>query len=136
MWGYLGIAVLCLVGGAITLFVVKSIIETFVFIRAAGRTAGTVIHLATTRNSDGHTLYLPVFEYRTNDGTRYQFTSTIASRPPSYKIGDTATILYLRRNPQNAKVKSFVELWLMNIIFAVIGLACFGGAIIIFLVTK
>jgi hypothetical protein len=136
MWSYLGIAVLCLAGGAIILFVVKSFIETFVFLRAATSTTGTVIRLATTRNSDGQTLYRPVFQYQTNDGTRYQYTSTIASSPPSDKVGDTVRLLYLRKNPQNAKVKSFSELWLLNIIFAVIGLACFGGAFIIFFAAK
>jgi hypothetical protein len=132
MWGSLAIGILCLVGGAIMLFVVKNFIETLVFIRAAGTTVGKVIHLAPARNSDGHLLYLPVFEYQTNDGTVCQYTSTVASSPPAYKIGDSATLLYLRKNPRQAKLKSFSELWLLNIIFALIGLACFGGAVIIF----
>ncbi|GEM_PF-6206827 len=53
MWVYTAIGILCLAGGAIILAVVKRFIETLVFIRAAFSTAGIVIHLATTRNSDG-----------------------------------------------------------------------------------
>jgi ABC-type transport system involved in multi-copper enzyme maturation permease subunit len=135
-WNYLGIGILCFVGSAITLFVVKSVIETLVFTRAANRTVGKVIRLATARNSDNHLMYLPVFEYQTNDGAVYQYTSTIASTPPAYEIGETVTLLYLRKNPQNAKIKSFSELWLVKIVLAVIGLACFGGAAVIFFASR
>lgn len=43
MWTNIFVAALGLAGGLTLLLVVKSIIETFVFIRAAIRTEGTVI---------------------------------------------------------------------------------------------
>ena len=50
------IAALGLAGGLTLLLVVKSMIETVVFMRAANRTEGTVVRYGTTRNSDGHTM--------------------------------------------------------------------------------
>ncbi len=122
MWTNVFIAALGLAGGLTLLQVVKSIIETVVFMRAANKTDGTVIRLGTTRNSDGDTMYLPVFRYRTNDGSSYEHTSTVASKPPAYTVGETATIFYLKKNPRRAKLNSFSELWLFKLIFTVVGL--------------
>jgi hypothetical protein len=130
---YLVMAILFLVGGGILLFVIKNTIETVVFIRSASKTVGQVIRLATTRNSDGHTLYLPVFQYRTNDGSLHEYTSTVASKPPAYQIGATATLFYLRKNPQNAKLRSFSELWLLNLILALVGSTLCAGGVQLFL---
>ena len=124
MWTNIFIAALGLAGGLTLLLVVKGIIETFVFIRAANRTEATVIRYGTTRNSDGHTMYLPVFQYRTNDGSRFEHTSSVASKPPAYQIGETATLFYLKKNPRRAKLNSFSELWLVKLIFTVIGIIC------------
>ena len=128
MWTNILIAALGLGGGLTLLLVVKSIIETIVFIRAANRTEGRVIRYGTTRNSDGHTMYLPVFQYRTNDGSAYEHTSSVASKPPAYEIGETATLLYLRKNPRQARINSFMELWVVKLIFTVIGLVLCGVA--------
>lgn len=109
--------------GVITLFLVlKNMIETVVFIRAATRTEGTVIRFGTTRNTDGHTMYLPVFQYRSNDGSAYEHTSSVASKPPAYVIGETATIFYSKKNPRKAKLNTFSELWLFKLIFLFLGL--------------
>lgn len=133
MWTNIFVAALGLAGGLTLLLVVKSVIETFVFIRAANRTEGRVIRYGTTRNSDGHTMYLPVFQYRTNDGSAYEHTSSIASKPPAYQIGETATLFYLKKNPRRAKLNSFMELWLVKIIFTIIGIICCGFAVGYFL---
>jgi hypothetical protein len=122
MWTSIFMAALGLAGGLTLMLVLKSIIETVVFIRAANRTEGTVIRYGSSRNSDGHSMYLPVFRYRTNDGSAYEYTSTVASKPPAYKIGETATIFYLKKNPRSAKLNSFMELWLVKLIFTILGL--------------
>lgn len=129
---YLGTGICLPTGSAIIFFVVKSVLETLVFMRAAARAVGTVVRLDTTQNSDGQTMYLPVFEYRTRDGTIYQHTSSVASRPPSYEVGATATLLYLKKNPRNAKIKSFAELWLAKIIPAAFGAAFLAAAFFFF----
>jgi hypothetical protein len=128
MWTNIFIAALGLAGGLTLLLVVKSIIETVIFMRAAARTEGRVIRYGTTRNSDGQTMYLPVFQYRTNDGSVCELTSSVASKPPAYAIGETATIFYLKKNPRRAKLNSFSELWLVKLIFTIIGFVLCGFA--------
>ena len=118
------------------LYAVKSFYETIVFMRSAAKTVGTVIRLDPARNSDGQATSLPVFEYQTNDGSVYQHTSTVASTPPAYQIGDTATLLYHKRNPRNARVKSFTELWLAKLIFTVLGLSLCFTAFFIFMTSR
>jgi hypothetical protein len=119
---YIGAGVCFLIGGVMVIYALKLFYETLIFLRAAARTVGTVVYLAPARNSDGQATYLPVFAYRTNDGSIYQHTSTVASNPPSYKIGDTATLLYHKRNPRRARVRSFTELWLAQLTLIVCGI--------------
>ena len=136
MGSYIG-AVACLLIGSLTLlYLFKILIETVVFLRAATATVATVIRLDQARSSDGHRMYLPVFEYRTGDGSVYQHTSKVASSPPAYNLGDTATLLYLRRNPRNARLKSFTELWLSKLVVAGVGLSFCFAAFFIFMTAK
>jgi hypothetical protein len=129
MWTNIFVVALGSAGGLTLLLVLKSVIETVVFMRAGNKTEGTVIRFATTRNSDGHTMYLPVFQYRTNDGSAYEHTSSVASKPPAYEIGETAMIFYSKKNPRKAKLNSFSELWLFKLIFTLIGLTFFATSV-------
>ncbi len=133
---YIGVGALLLVGSVMLLFALKLFYETIVFLRSAVRTVGTCIRLDGARNSDGQATSLPVFEYQTNDGTIYRYTSTVASTPPAYNVGDTATLLYHKRNPRNARINSFIEIWLVQLILAVLGLSCCLAAFFIFLSAK
>jgi len=133
---YIGAGVLLLVGSVMLLYAVKIFYETIIFLRAATRTVGTVIRLDPSRSGDENSMYVPVFEYRTNDGTIHQYTSTVISDPPSYKVGETATLLYHKRNPRNARIKSFTDLWLLQFILTCLGLVCCLAAFFMFLSAK
>jgi len=37
--------------------------------------------------------------------------SSVGSRPPSHKVGDTVAVLYLADQPQRAKLDEFFDLW-------------------------
>ncbi|HEY8561662.1 MAG TPA: DUF3592 domain-containing protein [Pyrinomonadaceae bacterium] len=128
---HIGAGACLLIGSATLLYAAKRIIETVVFLRAATAAAGTVVELAAARDGDGHPTYLPIFEYETRDGRRFRHVLTVASTPPAYRIGETATILYLRKNPQNARLKLFSELWLATLVIAVIGVAFCGAGLVI-----
>ena len=123
MWIFIGAGAALLVGSVMIIYALTLFYKTVIFLRAATRTVGTVVRLAPSRNGDGNATSLAVFEYRTNDGTAYEHISTVASNPPAYKIGDTAALLYHKRNPRNARVRSFTELWLAQLILTVLGLA-------------
>ena len=49
---YIAVGACLLIGSAMLLYVVKRVIETVVFLRAASAAAGTVVALAPARNSD------------------------------------------------------------------------------------
>jgi hypothetical protein len=133
MGSNIAIGVCCLIGSGMFLFAIKKVIETVHFIRASSRTVGTVISYASARNSDGGAMYLPVVEFTSPGGNTIRFTSTVASNPPTYKIGEQTDVLFLRRNPQAAKIKSFCEMWLVTFVLSVISFACLITAILIFL---
>jgi len=40
-----------------------------------------------------------------------QFTATITSQPPSYRIGQSVPVLYHPSDPDNARINSILELW-------------------------
>lgn len=121
-----------LIGGGMLFFVVKRFVETVVFIRASRRAEGVVVGLSTARNSDGRTMYMPVVEFKAPGETLVRFTSTIASNPPSSKVGERTGVRYLVKKPQAAKIDSFAEIWLVTLVLAVIGLASLFIAFLIF----
>ena len=133
MGSNIAIVVCCLIGGGMSLFAVKRIIETINFIRASSRAVGTVAGYASARNSDGGAMYLPVLEFTTAGGKIVRVTSTVASNPPAYKIGEKTDVLFLKRNPQAARINSFSEMWLVTFILTIISFVCLTVAILIFL---
>jgi hypothetical protein len=126
-------AAFLIAGVVMMLFGGKIFYETVIFLRVAARAVGTVIRIAPSRNSDGQAMYLPIFEYRTNDGSAYQYISTVASNPPAYNVGETATILYHQRNPRHARIHSFTELWLLQAVLFFFGSICVFASIYILL---
>jgi hypothetical protein len=129
---YLVSGICGLAGGAMLLFVLKRFIGTLVFIRSGHKTVGKVVGLANARTSDHHLTYLPVFEFRTNDGQIIHYTSTVASNPPPYQIGATVELFFQTKNPRQAKINSFSELWLTTIVLLFISLVLFLFAFLAF----
>ena len=72
-------------------------------------------------NSDGTTTYSPIYEY-TYAGETYRYNSVNSSNIVTYDIGDHTTLLVDPTNPQNARQKSFWELWLMPAIMLPVSL--------------
>ena len=100
------------------------------FVASASVAEGTVVDLVRSRNSNS---YAPVVHFATEDGQQIEFTSTNASRPPSYAQGDHVVVLYLPSEPQEASIKSFLSLWVGPLVLAVGGGVLFliGGGILI-----
>lgn len=130
---YIAVGVCCSIGVLMLIFAFKRFIETMVFLRASLKASGTVVNLATARNSDGHTMYLPVIEFKTAGGANVRFNSTVASQPPAYSIGEKVEIRFLRKNPQAAKINSFWEIWMVTLVVGAIGVVCLIAALLIFL---
>lgn len=78
-----------------------------------GTANAQVIELAESSDGEGGCcVYSPVFEYTVN-GQRYQFESLNASSPPAYRVGQQVEIRYNLKDPSDAAVNSFGELWLV-----------------------
>jgi hypothetical protein len=65
---------------------------------------GTVTGLEEQPDSKGYTLYAPVYRYHA-DG-EHTATSKTASRPASYKVGDTVRLVV---NPSNASESEVID---------------------------
>ena len=132
----LGLA-LGLAGVVLLFFGFKLLFSTRSFIKTATETNGEVIRVdlssSTDTDSSGNrstsTNYRPVVNFTTSDGQDITFASSVASNPSPYEVGDKVTVLYNPLRPHDAKIKSFVQLWIgtlivggLGILFTLIGL--------------
>jgi hypothetical protein len=76
---------------------------TIMHLQSAGvRAPGEVVRLKEERNSDGHYSYYPVVRFRTDNNVRVEFKDSIGSNPPTRRVGDKVTVLYLPDDLANA----------------------------------
>ena len=136
MWLYYLSAGLVLVGSMLLLFAVRTFIETIIFLSSAEKTKGKIVSFIESRNNDGLKMHLPVFDYQTGLGKTYRQKAEVASNPPEYKIGEAVTILFMKKSPQNSRLKSFSELWLITAVLLLFGAAFTFAALLIFLAQK
>ncbi|MCX7939170.1 MAG: DUF3592 domain-containing protein, partial [Thermoflexales bacterium] len=123
--GCLAAPVLLLLAGIF--FVVGLIIhqDTSQFLQRAARAEGEVIELRQTRDSDGDLLYQPVIAFVTQNGERVVTEAGSASNPPSQRVGDRVALYYDPASPDQIRLDSFSDLWLLPTIFIALG-ALFG----------
>lgn len=95
-------------------------------------TVGTVIGLEESDSAEGGCcVYSPVVEFKVNEQT-YAFSSSNASDPPRYEIGEQVSVQYDPNNPKRADIESSSS-WLLWVglagLFVVImlGLNVWGG---------
>ncbi len=68
------------------------------------------------------TNYYPVLKFQTKDGQDVQFQASVGvSSKNKYKVGQKLEVVYDPSKPEKAKIKSFIQLWLITIILTVIG---------------
>ncbi len=107
------------------------------FVLAARHAQGTVIRMdSTTEKSNGSApdtnqrVYAPTFQFQDAAGNQRIVTSGLYSSSPTFHVGDSVPVLYLRSHPQSARIDSFDELWwpalvtaAAGVVFLLIGLA-------------
>ena len=98
----------------------------------AQRAEGTVIRLSPNQaQANNRGKVAPVVEFHI-EGERHEFQSWLSTSPPQFDVGEKVTVLYDPRDPQHARIESFVTLWLFPTIFGGIGAAMFLVAIVLF----
>jgi hypothetical protein len=75
------------------------------------KTQAEVVELIQWENSDGNTLYKPVFEYVDTFNHTHQFKSSVSSNPPTYSVNNLVTIVYDPNDLQNVKIITFWDLY-------------------------
>jgi Protein of unknown function (DUF3592) len=68
------------------------------------------------------TTYCPQFRYQTPDGTSYVETSSACSNPPSFAVGETLAVNYLKSNHAHAQTDSFGAKWGLVLGFSIAAL--------------
>ena len=102
------------------------------FIARAQSTTGEVVELREVRDKDdGSSTWKPVVHF-TAEGQDVTFAASFSSKPAPYALGDTVPVLYLRGNPDEARIKAFSSLWLGVAILGGMGLVftAIGGSIV------
>ncbi|HEV7893558.1 MAG TPA: DUF3592 domain-containing protein [Pyrinomonadaceae bacterium] len=110
----------CLVvGGAFCAAAVFSWMRTRRFIEESVPAVGEVIKL--TEHHDEGVTYAPVVRFAGPGGRVVEFTESVSSNPPAHRVGEQVKILYRPEDPTRARVASTLNLYLLAIIFGVIG---------------
>ena len=92
-----------------------------------GRATGVVIDFHTrisTGKSHGPS-YAPVVRFTTANGEPEQFTSSLATNPPRFQIGQPVPVAYDPANPNHATIDSFLDNWIAPLMFGGPGLIVF-----------
>ena len=74
------------------------------------RAQGQVVRLASERGSDGSS-YHAVVRFRTGQNTVIEFTDSFGSNPPSHRVGDQVTVLYLADDPRRGAIVDRGRFW-------------------------
>ncbi|MFF4531582.1 DUF3592 domain-containing protein [Streptomyces sp. NPDC001407] len=122
----IAIGALCLVIGLVFAGI------SVAFLTNAERARGTVVALDWQEDRDGGSrqdnppVAYPVVEFTSANGARTRFQDSAGSNPPSYKVGEQVEVLYRPDAPEDARIKGFLSLWLLPLLFGGIGLIFTG----------
>ena len=104
------------------------------FKNRAIETTGIVTSLESKRLSEG-TRYYPVFSFTDNTGQKHTVRPSTGSNPPQFKIHDKILVLYDPKNPEEAKISSFWNLYAVPLMLGISGMInLFTGLVFLFVV--
>jgi hypothetical protein len=90
-----------------------------------GEANGSVVQMISSEDSDGGVTYAPVIEYRVQ-GRTYTYKSSNYTNPPAYHMGQQVEMVYDPAHPDQARINTFFELWLVPILLVPCGLGSGG----------
>jgi hypothetical protein len=118
--------IFALVGTVFLIISVAFTATTLSFLGGAERTEGVVVdhslRTSTDRDGNSRSAYYPVVEFTAPDGQTVSFESSTGSNPPSNDVGDQVEVAYDPDDPSDARLTSFVSLYLLPLIFGGIGI--------------
>jgi len=102
------------------------LIRVRTFINISEKTQGTVILNLYKADSEGGGGYTPVFEFRTLQGKKVEFSGNLQTNPPQFKVGQTVEVLYDPEDPEEARINRGFNLYFVPAFLGLFGLV-FGG---------
>lgn len=97
-------------------FAIKQFYKTNRILLKGVKTKGKVIDLIAQASDDNET-YKPIFQYKNKSGEIVEFTSSVSTNPPAYKIGEEVSLVYLNHK---VKIISFWGLYRWSVILLTI----------------
>jgi hypothetical protein len=95
---------------------------------------GEVVDIVSRTGASGQALYSPVVEFYLPDETLERVRLSEESLIPAYALGQQVTVLYDRRQPENARVKhgesAAVDVWILPIISGILAVAFVGATLL------
>jgi Protein of unknown function (DUF3592) len=130
IWIFIALGALFLGGALIDAYFTQK------FVRESVTTDGAVVGLNPThRARKRRVTYAPVFRFVTEDGRPVTVVSHTSSNPPAFNLGEAVKVHYKKDHPENAKIDSFGQLWLGDIVFGSVGAIFTGIGVLILLAT-
>jgi uncharacterized protein DUF3592 len=109
-------------------------LESYPVIRNNVPARGTVVEvIAEKSDASSGIAYFPIVEFSTEDNVRVRFRSATGSvGAAEYEAGTTVDVLYDPRNPANARIGSFKQLWAGPLTTGAIGFILFLLSLLLF----
>lgn len=114
---FLGIGVAMLVAAG------YSYLHTREFVASAVAADGVVIAnvWSTSSGRNRSAAAYPRVRFRTAAGREVTFVSGVGTNPPSYRAGESVEVLYDPGDPANARIHSFGSLYVLPLVFGILG---------------
>jgi len=87
--------------------------------------------IARSGGNHGGTFLYPTFQFATHDGRVITFTSSAGSTAQPYADGEQVRIAYDPQQPEDARLLSFLTLWVAPTLLCAAGLLLAGGAALV-----
>jgi hypothetical protein len=101
------------------------------FLAGAERTTGTVVGLverpAGATEERHRTVWAPEVRFAV-DGRTIEFRGNVGSSPPAYEVGDSVQVAYDPADPSDARIVGFTDLYLLPLIFGLVGAVLTGAS--------
>ncbi len=91
------------------------------FLKNAKKTVGTVITIEVVKGSEGES-YKPIFKFKDELNEDFIYKHNVSSNPPSWEIGEEATITYNSNNPVHARMLTYFGVFSDTVIFMAIAM--------------
>jgi hypothetical protein len=105
-------------GGILLCVALILAIKTAHFVFGAAHAPGDVLSLVPGPKAG----VAPHVRFTAASGSAVEFTSAVASSPPSHRVGEQVMVLYDPANPQHAEIEGFFTLWSPPVAFGAVGL--------------